>query len=160
MIQEKHVPTNEGCIEEITQAIFIVNRHAKSAPNPKYLYLLKKKTIQKLLEEGKAEKVGLHFSNKPKLCQQRSDVLVQAGNYFFHIPPSKEDFKSLPHLGELNTTYRNPKTIMRLSIAKKILQNYTGIEDMKEEPVMKKQKRLPFLENSYLSGGYTSLKRY
>ncbi|GGE67494.1 YkyB family protein [Priestia taiwanensis] len=160
MIQEQNLPTNNECIEEITQAIFIVNRHAKSAPNPKYLYLLKKKTIQKLLEEGKAKKVGLHFSNKPKLCQQRSDVLVQAGEYFFHIPPSKEDFKLLPHLGDLNTTYRNPKTIMRLSLAKKILQNYTGIDDLKAEPVVKKQKRLPFLENSYLSGGYTSVRRY
>ena len=160
MIQERNLPIIDESIQEITQAIFIVNRHAKSAPNPKYLYLLKKKTIQKLLEEGKAKKIGLHFSNKPKLCQQRSDVLVQAGEYFFHIPPSKEDFKQLPHLGDLNTTYRNPKTIMRLSLAKKILQNYTGIEDLKAEPVEKKQKRLPFLENSYLIGGYTSVRRY
>ncbi|MGQ0516420.1 YkyB family protein, partial [Bacillus sp. D-CC] len=29
----------------------------------------------------------------------------------FHIPPTKEDFRILPHLGHLESSYRNPKTI-------------------------------------------------
>jgi precorrin-4 methylase len=42
-------------IENLSQAIFIVNRHAKTATNPKLLYKLKQETLKKLLEEGKAK---------------------------------------------------------------------------------------------------------
>ena len=66
-------------VDNIAKAIFTVNRHAKTALNPSFLYLLKKKAIEKLLEEGKAKKVGLHFSRNPKYSQQQSDVLVAVG---------------------------------------------------------------------------------
>lgn len=116
-------------IDELSRALFIVNRHAKTAPNPKFLYYLKKKTVEKLIQDGKAKKLGLHFSKNPKNSQQRSDLLVLVGEYYFHIPPQKADFESLPHLGELSETYRNPKTNLPLSKAKHILQSYTGIQD-------------------------------
>ncbi|WP_102347114.1 YkyB family protein [Bacillus sp. Marseille-P3661] len=114
-------------IEELSRALFIVNKHAKAAPNPKFLYFLKKKALEKLIKEGKAKKVGLHFSNNPKNSQQRSDLLVSVGEYYFHIPPTKDDFEKLPHLGKLNNSYRNPKTQLSLTTAKMILQDYTGI---------------------------------
>lgn len=119
----------EHKIEELSRALFIVNRHAKTAPNPKFLYLLKKKTLEKLIQDGKAKKLGLHYSKNPKNSQQRSDLLVSVGEYYFHIPPQKADFATLPHLGELNDTFRNPKTNLPLSKAKNILQSYTGIHD-------------------------------
>lgn len=119
----------EYSIEELSRALFIVNRHAKTAPNPKFLYHLKKQTLEKLIQDGKAKKLGLHFSKNPKNSQQRSDLLVSVGEYYFHIPPQKSDFEALPHLGELNDTYRNPKTNLTLSKAKHILQDYTGINE-------------------------------
>lgn len=119
----------EHSIEELSRALFIVNKHAKTAPNPKFLYLLKKKTLEKLIQEGKAKKLGLHFSKNPKNSQQRSDLLVCVGDYYFHIPPHKTDFDKLPHLGKLSETYRNPKTNLSLSKAKYILQTYTGIKE-------------------------------
>ncbi len=85
-----------------------------------------------MLREGKAKKVGLHFSANPKYSQQQSDVLVVSGNYSFHIPPSKEDFTSLPHLGKLSEHVKNPKTRLPLTIAKILLQSYTGICEKEE----------------------------
>ena len=119
---------NNSCIneQELSQAIFIINKHAKAAPMPKALYDLKKSAIQKMLKEGKAKKLGLHFSNNPKNVKQQSDVIVQCGEYFFHLPPSKEDIKSLPHLGSRDTDKRNPKTQMSLSKAKAIIYSYIG----------------------------------
>lgn len=120
-------------VNQLSQAIFTVNRHAKAATNPKYLYWLKKKALEKLIQEGKAHKEGLHFSKNPKLSQQQSDVLVRAGEYYFHIPPAKDDFQKLLHLGELNQMYRNPKAHMSLSFAKKLLQQYIGPEAYEQE---------------------------
>jgi YkyB-like protein len=126
----------ELTVDNIAKAIFTVNRHAKTALNPSFLYLLKKKAIEKLLQEGKAKKIGLHFSRNPKYSQQQSDVLVSVGDYYFHIPPTKKDFATLPHLGALNDSYRNPVTRMSLSQAKALLQAYTGI---RETPPKRKQ---------------------
>jgi hypothetical protein len=141
----------EPTISELSQAVFVVNRHAKAAPDPKYLYWLKKKALEKFIQEGKAQKEGLHFSRNPKFSQQQSDVLVRAGDYYFHIPPSKDDFKTLPHLGDLNQTYRNPKSTMSLSIAKKLLQQYVGKEAFAQEQQMK-QPQFPWLGKNYFSG--------
>lgn len=131
-------PPLEPTIENLSQAIFIVNRHAKTAPNPKFLYKLKHDALQKLLKEGKAKKVGLHFSNNPKFSQQQSDVLVTCGKYSFHLPPSKNDFTTLPHLGKLQENVRNPRAYISLSEAKKLLSLYTGL---KEEDKNQPQKR-------------------
>jgi hypothetical protein len=126
-MENKFETTEQHSTQNLTHAIFSVNRHAKTATDPKYLYLLKRKALEKLVQEGKAKKVGLHFSRNPKNSRQQSDVLISAGDYFFHMPPSKEDFENLPHLGSLNQTYRNPKSNMALSQAKDILQNYVGV---------------------------------
>ncbi len=120
-------------VTTLSQAIFTVNRHAKTAGNPKYLYSLKKRALMKMIREGKAKKVGLHFSNNPKNSQQQSDVLIDCGEYTFHIPPSKEDFKELPHLGSLDERLRNPKCKMGLQQAKGILEQYTGMSDQLDQ---------------------------
>lgn len=127
-------PPLHSTVENLAQAIFTVNRHAKTAPNPKYLYKLKHEALKKMISEGKAKKVGLHFSQNPKLCQQQSAVLVVCGNYSFHIPPSKNDMKLLPHLGHLNQNVRNPKSRLSLNQAKKLLQSYTGLKEINTEP--------------------------
>ncbi|TFE00323.1 YkyB family protein [Jeotgalibacillus salarius] len=114
--------------EKIAQAIFTVNKHAKTAPDSKFLYQIKKAAIDQMLKEGKAKKVGLQYSRNPGLSQQRSDLLVECANYMFHIPPQKNDFKELPHLGKLSDNVRNPKTRMNLREAKSILQTYTGLK--------------------------------
>ena len=127
-------------VENLSQAIFTVNRHAKTAPNPKFLYKLKQEALLKLIKEGKAKKAGLHFSSNPKYSQQQSDVLVVCGKYTFHIPPSKEDFTKLQHLGKLNTHVRNPKASLSLNQAKRILIAYTGMKEQNQDPMNKKRR--------------------
>lgn len=111
-------------VMEVAVALYTVNRHAKCATDPHQLYNLKTRAIGKLLKEGEATKVGLHFSPNPKTAYQRSDVLVKVGEYHFHIPPSKEDFKTLPHLGNRNPDFRNPKRHMSNNQAKSILKDF------------------------------------
>ena len=126
-------------VENLSQAIFAVNRHAKTATNPKFLYKLKQEALQKLINEGKANKVGLHYSSNPRFSQQQSDVLVKCGEYLFHLPPTKDDFAKLPHLGKLNDHVRNPRSSISLNQAKKLLITYTGLTEAKDVP--KHQKR-------------------
>ncbi|SDJ75790.1 YkyB family protein [Sediminibacillus albus] len=113
-------------LDDIAKALFIVNRHAKTAPNPRRLYDLKKQTINKLLKEKQAHKVGLHFSDHPKYSRQHSTLLVKVSDYYFHIPPTKQDFSEVKHLGSVDRDFRNPKPQMGLSQAKKILSHYLG----------------------------------
>ncbi|MCU9612275.1 YkyB family protein [Caldibacillus lycopersici] len=115
-------------IDKLSKALFIINRHAKTAPDSKFLYKLKHEAIKKMLTEGKAKKIGLHFSRNPKFSQQQLDVLISCGNYYFHIPPTKDDIHSLENLGKLDEHVRNPKTVFPLKEAKRILQLYTGIK--------------------------------
>lgn len=126
-------------LREIAQALYSINRHAKTAPEPQHLYYLKKETINRLLKENRARKVGLHFSNHPKFSNQHSTLLIKVDNYFFHIPPSKEDFKSLEHLGALDENYRNPQSKMSLSQAKRVVYRY--IDWKPEKKIPKKQKK-------------------
>ncbi|SFM01332.1 YkyB-like protein [Gracilibacillus orientalis] len=115
---------SDEAIKKMGQALFIVNRHAKTAPDPTQLYRLKNETMKKLIKESKAVKVGLHYSKNPKQSRQHSVLLVQVGNYYFHTPPNKEDMESLPHLGHLDESYRNQKPTLSLNKAKAILYEY------------------------------------
>lgn len=116
-------------MENLSKAIFIVNKHAKSAIEPKFLYDLKKMALERMLVDGKAEKIGLHFSRNPKFSRQTSTVLISCGKYLFHLPPTKGDFRNLPHLGDLNDQQRNPKTHLSLKQAKALLIAYTGLKE-------------------------------
>lgn len=111
-------------LSDIAKALYTVNRHAKTAPEPQHLYHIKKETIHQLLAENRAKKVGLHFSNHPKLSNQHSTILISVDAYYFHILPEKKDFEKLEHLGELDQNYRNPRTKMSLSQAKKVIYQY------------------------------------
>ncbi|MBS4207802.1 YkyB family protein [Bacillus sp. FJAT-50079] len=130
----------EPTVSNLSQAIFTVNRHAKTATDPKYLYELKKAALAKMISERKAMKIGLHFSRNPRFSQQQSDVLVECGDYTFHIPPTKEDFANLPHLGQLDQHSRNPKSRMSLNMAKQLLQDYTGIKERKKTQAEQRQR--------------------
>lgn len=145
MTHERKVPhpKTKLTIDNLSQALFIVNRHAKTAPNPKFLYKLKHESLKKLIEEGKANKIGLHFSQNPRNSKQQSDVLVECGHYTFHIPPTKSDFTELPHLGKLDGSVRNPKTSLSLSQAKTVLKTYTGITEI-EQPPSNPRKNRPY----------------
>jgi YkyB-like protein len=133
-------PRLHPTVENLSQAIFTVNRHAKTATNPKFLYKLKHEAILKLIKNGDARKIGLHFSGNPRYSQQQSDVLVECGSYTFHIPPAKKDFEDLPHLGKLDSFVRNPKTRLPLGQAKKLLSSYTGLKEESENQHDKQKK--------------------
>ncbi|MFD1361515.1 YkyB family protein [Lentibacillus salinarum] len=135
-------------LDELAKALFTINRHAKTAPEPKHLYFIKKESINRLLKEKRAEKIGLHFSNHPRFSNQHSTLLVKVDKYFFHIPPTKDDFKELEHLGELDQNYRNPPTKMSLSQAKKIVYRYIDWQPPK------KQKQIPS-KKKYRSSYFT-----
>lgn len=122
---------------ELAKALYTVNRHAKTAPEPQHLYFLKRSAIERLLQEKRAKKIGLHFSDHPKLSNQHSTLLIQVDSYYFHILPSKEDFKQLKHLGSLDQNYRNPQTKMSLSEAKKIISRYIGLNTKQPAPEKK-----------------------
>lgn len=129
---------------DIASAIYTVNRHAKTAPEPQHLYFLKKTAIEHLLSENQAQKIGLHYSNHPKFSNQHSTLLIKVADFYFHIPPTKEDLKKFKHLGALDENYRNPQIKMPLSQAKKVLYRYI---DWKPDKPIKK--------NEYSSTYYT-----
>ncbi|MCP3026294.1 YkyB family protein [Halobacillus sp. A5] len=120
--------------QELAESLFIINRHAKTAPQPKHLYEIKKQAIAKLLKENKARKVGLHFSEHPKYSKQHSTLLIEVGGYYFHIPAEKKDFDQLRHLGSVDQSYRNPKPKLSLSKAKRILYDYLGWKPDQAKP--------------------------
>jgi hypothetical protein len=130
---------NKHSIRQLAIAIYTVNRHAKTAPDNKQLYALKKMAIDKLLSSGSAEKIGLHFVDNPKFSRQHSTVLVRCDEFLFHTIPEKEDFNTLPHLGQQDPTSRNPQERMSLKTARELLSNYA-------EPLQKKvreKKKVP-----------------
>lgn len=119
--------TKDYSIHQLAIAIYTVNRHAKTAPDNKQLYALKKMTIEKLIKSGDAEKMGLHFVENPKFSKQHSTVLVRLGDFLFHTIPEKEDFKTLPHLGQQDQTSRNPQERMSLKTARELLSEFVGL---------------------------------
>lgn len=121
---------------EIAQAIFTVNRHAKTATDNQYLYALKKEALHLMIQQNRAQKLGLHFSKNPRKSQQQSSVLVKCGDYYFHMLPKKEDFHALEHFGDLDETYRNPPSRMNLKHAKELLRTFTGLEPINNKPSM------------------------
>ncbi|PAV28780.1 hypothetical protein CIL05_14220 [Virgibacillus profundi] len=137
-------------IGDIAKALFTINRHAKTAPEPQHLYFIKKEAITRLLKEKRATKVGLHFSDHPKFSNQHSTLLVQVDNYFFHIPPTKEDFKELKHLGALDENFRNPQTKMSLSQAKRLIYQYIDWKPRKKRPIAHKQQSSSYFTPSSL----------
>ena len=125
--------SNSRMDSEIAQAIFTVNRHAKTASDNHYLYALKKEALNKMILQDRAQKLGLHFSKNPRKSQQQSSVLVKCGDYYFHMLPKKEDFENLEHLGHLDESYRNPASRMNLRSAKEILSELTGLQPVKKD---------------------------
>ena len=51
-----HTKDIEPTAENIAKAIYTVNRHAKTAPNPKFLYLLKNVRCKNYCKKVKEEK--------------------------------------------------------------------------------------------------------
>lgn len=135
-------------LRDLARAIYTVNRHAKTAPEPQHLYYIKKETLKRLLDEKRAKKIGLHFSDHPKLSNQHSTLLVQVEDYYFHIPPTKEDFQELKHLGSLDQNFRNPQTRMSLSQAKKIIYQYIDWKPTNTEPKQKQYSSSYFTPSS------------
>jgi hypothetical protein len=138
----------ETLLNDIAKALYTINRHAKTAPNPKHLYAIKKEAINQLLQKKQAQKIGLHFSNHPKLSNQHSTLLVKVGEYYFHIPPTKQDFKELDHLGSLDNNYRNPKAKMSLSQAKRVIYDYIGWKPPKSQGAKKRYSSAYFTPSS------------
>ncbi|KOO49463.1 YkyB family protein [Viridibacillus arvi] len=147
----------EYCDEQLATAIYTVNRHAKTAPDNKPLYELKRLALEKMILDSRAKKIGLHFVKNPRFSKQQSSVLIQCADYYFHTLPKKDDFATLPHLGHLDDSYRNPQRKMSLNTARNVLKDYLGI---KTQQIVKKEtvstsnpKKKPLVNNtSYFYG--------
>ncbi|HLR07785.1 MAG TPA: YkyB family protein [Bacillota bacterium] len=150
MYDKENIP-----IDELAKAIYTINRHAKTAPKPRHLYFIKKEAIDQLLREKRAEKIGLHFSNHPRLSNQYSTVLVKVGNYYFHIPPTKDDFRKMKHLGSLDYDYRNPQSKMPLSHAKQIIYQYINWKPQKKQSTRRK----PYSSAYFTASSLGKIKR-
>lgn len=129
-------------IRQLAIAIYTVNRHAKTAPDNRHLYTLKKMSLDKLIRTGNAEKVGLHFVDNPKFSKQHSTTLVNCSGFLFHTIPEKDDFKSLPHLGHQDQTSRNPQERMSLKTARELLSNYLDFPLETETKTELKEKKI------------------
>lgn len=136
-------------IEKIASAIAVINKNAKTALDPTELYSLKRKALHKLLKNGQATKLGLHYSKHPKNAKQVSDLLIKVSNFYFHLPATREDKQTLTHLGHLNDSVRNPTTSLSLNKAKQILTDYLGSQLTK--PSMKKEKKQYIGTSPYLN---------
>lgn len=126
-IPSRVTPQLQPTFDNIAKALFVVNRHAKTSPAPQKLYQLKTAVIEKLLQEGKATKVGLQQSPNPsKFHKQVSNTLVKVGDYGFHILATREDMQTLPHLGGWSEEFRNPSDSFSLRQAIHLLEGYLG----------------------------------
>lgn len=134
---------NNYSIRQLAIAIYTVNRHAKTAPDNKELYDLKKLALDKLIQAGQATKVGLHFVDNPQHSKQHSTTLVRCSDFLFHMIPEKDDFNKLPHLGHQDQTSRNPQERMSLRAARALLAQYIGIPEIKSEEIIPKPKKRP-----------------
>jgi len=148
---------NNDYIRQLTVAIYTVNRHAKTAPDNKELYALKKIALDKLISTGHATKVGLHFVENPKFSKQHSTTLVSCCDFLFHMIPEKEDFSSLPHLGHQDQTSRNPQERMSIRAARDLLSRYTdapqnNTQEKKLVPPKKNVHNATNFRSSYLDG--------
>lgn len=131
----------EFVLDLLVRSIFVMNRTAKTAPDPRYPYALKQTALEKLLADGWAQKVGLHYSPNPRNCRQQVDVLVQILDYGFHLPPTKEDIRTLPHLGLRGEGVRNPHVPIPFNVALFLLVTYTGLTQDKFQQEITRQAR-------------------
>lgn len=105
-------------VREIAKAIYVINNHAKNAPE---LYSVKDMAIKQLLKEGRAHKLGLHYSQNLGKTFRRLYVVIRVDDFVFHLPSTKEDRKTLEVI-ESNPNHHNPKVSMSLDRAKQILK--------------------------------------
>jgi len=143
-IPNRNTVTLKPTLENLAIAIYVVNRHAKTSPQPQKLYQLKTSALEKLMIEGKAQKVGLQQSPNPsKYHQQTCNTLVKVGEYGFHLLSTREDLQGLPHLGEWNDEFRNPTESFSLRQAISLLEQYVGITEKQQIADQKKPSRFP-----------------
>lgn len=142
-------------IRQLTVAIYTVNRHAKTAPDNKELYALKKNALEKLIQTGHATKVGLHFVDNPKFSKQHSTTLIRCCDFLFHMIPEKEDFNTLPHLGHQDQTSRNPQERMSIRTARELLVKYTGVQT-NNTPIKKSIPQKRTIHNNHRTASFRS----
>ncbi|MBD8038716.1 hypothetical protein H9635_18385 [Solibacillus sp. A46] len=119
-------------INEIAQAIHVINRRAKVVPDSSALYSLKYAVIKKLLLEQRATKLCVHrFKRVHQLHSIRDSridiqtifVVVSCGEYTFHYPAEKQDIKDLKFEKKI-VSIRNPRSEMSYASAKRLLLQY------------------------------------
>ena len=130
--QVRNIQRRNFTTDEIAQAIYVVNRRAKTVPDASMLYALKHDAIKKLVAEQRATRLCVHrFKRVQQFHSIRNlkiDIntiftLVSCGEYIFHYPANHQDIKDLLFQQKIDGI-RNPRSEMSYSSAKRILFEY------------------------------------
>ncbi|SFE65269.1 YkyB-like protein [Bacillus sp. OV194] len=102
-------------MKKVAASLYIINKHAKIAT---CLYNLKHMALSRALKENQAKKIGVQM-----LHLHRFYTLIKFQEYYFHIPSTKEDLRTLRRLPILEVY--NPKAEhLSLSQAKRVINHY------------------------------------
>jgi hypothetical protein len=109
--------------QTIAEAIYVINRHAKTTTDTERFYKLKRAALLKLLRENSAYVVGLQYHASRLSTTPRKYVLICCHNYFFHLVPTEYDLSSLPNVVR-NNYQRNRRVEISLETAIQIISSY------------------------------------
>lgn len=139
----------EMTTENLGEALYVINKSAKRIRDSKKdnydlgqydsvkrsklkeqeLYNLKEKVLSKMLAENRAEIIGIHkqiVTNKSEYEWENHLLLINVGEYSFHLPVKMKDIKKHPFLGEIDiiTAEKDKKTKLTFTEAVKLLGKY------------------------------------
>jgi hypothetical protein len=143
-------------ISQIAKALYTINRRTKIDKKAGKLYGLKKEVIEKLIQKGYAEKVGLQLfaytANHPPSLTVLVEIYANSKVYYFHTLPNANDLLDLPHIGINNPELRNPRSSMPLNRAKQVLAKFCGhkLPKQKKPIKMKKVHKGDIFKSSFL----------
>lgn len=130
--QMSNIQSRVFITDEIAQAIYVVNRRAKTVPDASMLYTLKHDAIKKLVTEKRATRLCVHRFKRVRQFHSIRDVkvdintvftLVSCGEYIFHYPAERQDIKDLLFQQKI-IGIRNPRSEMSYASAKRLLFEY------------------------------------
>ena len=113
------------------------NRAKKSKLKEQELYHLKEKILSKMLEENRAEILGVHkqlVTNKSEYEWENYLLLITIDDFSFHRPIKPKDIHKHPYLGEIEliTAEKDRKTRLNFYEAVQLLEEYLDTPALEE----------------------------
>ncbi|WP_099363777.1 YkyB family protein [Fredinandcohnia onubensis] len=121
-------------VEQIAQAIQVINRHAKTPKDFPDFYKLKNDAIKLSIKKGYAKKIGLDYYYYPHMGRKEIFTSIQIDRYFFHTTPTDSDLRNLKMIYR---RYRNPNICMSLKEAETVILTFLNNEKYVKKPTKK-----------------------